>query len=732
MGRGDHGKPVIGKRSVGHARERTGLATVLLLLIAVLPASGQVAIVSVVDSGGNVGRGSAVAYGPDGLALISYVDVTNGALKVAHCNDVACITAVTHTLDGSGNVGGGATAIAFGPDGRGLISYQAGGAVKVAHCADTICSSATLSNVDALATAVGTAIAMGTDGRGVIAYAGIADALKIAYCLNADCSSAIVTAFPGHGGDNPTLTIGGDGLPLVACDGPNMVDVRVGHCNDQACSTASFITLFPAWPANLIRRPSLATGSDGLGLLASILGDGTAVGIYYYTAVWRCADAACSSVTAAPGGTAWGEAFEDYFDLALGLMPGDLPVIAKHRDDRLVVSRCPNPACSPQQHDVVDGVGTGVDPALAVGPAGLALVTYYDGVNQDLKAAYMQPLGDSLISIGDVTVVEGSGGNTAAVFEVHQTGTGGASVQYATAGGTAAAGVDYMSASGTVNFPPGSTSQTITVQVVGDVNVEPDETFFVNLSSPQGAAILDGTGQGTIVDDDVAPLTVVTELAHGSRYAGDLAADPGPVADVDRFRIALAAYSSYEVVADAVSGDVQPFELTRTAPDGNTVVQMATPVGAGFSFRMPMMTSSTPVLNQFVRVRSGGCGTECGTDDVYQLRFYETTLAGARFNNSGTQITVLLLQNPTELPVDAAIHFWSPQGTLLATHAPGAPLAPKTTLVVDTAQIPGLSGIGGSVTVTHMAPDGGLSGKTVALEPETGFGFDTPLLPRRP
>jgi hypothetical protein len=186
------------------------------------------------------------------------------------------------------------------------------------------------------------------------------------------------------------------------------------------------------------------------------------------------------------------------------------------------------------------------------------------------------------------------------------------------------------------------------------------------------------------------------------------------------------------VVADAVSGDVQPFELARTAGDGTTVLQLAIPVGVGFSFRMPMMTSATPIVNQLIRVRSGGCGTDCGEDDVYQLRFYETTLASARFNNSGTQTTVLLLQNPTDAPVDAAIHFWSTSGSLLATHVLNPPLAPKTTLVLNTATVPGLAGVGGSVTVAHAAPFGALVGKTVALEPSTGFSFDSPLQPRLP
>jgi hypothetical protein len=34
------------------------------------------------------------------------------------------------------------------------------------------------------------------------------------------------------------------------------------------------------------------------------------------------------------------------------------------------------------------------------------------------------------------------------------------------------------------------------------------------------------------------------------------------------------------------------------------------------------------------------------------------------------------------------------------------------------------------VTVVHDAPYGALAGKTVALEPSTGFSFDSPMLPR--
>src|SRR5207253_1341123 len=74
-------------------------------------------------------------------------------------------------------------------------------------------------------------------------------------------------------------------------------------------------------------------------------------------------------------------------------------------------------------------------------------------------------------------------------------------VDYATADGSAQAPDDYAPTAGMLVFGPGETSKTITVKVKGDTLPEPDETFVVRLSNPFGAAIGDGEGMATIVDD---------------------------------------------------------------------------------------------------------------------------------------------------------------------------------------------------------------------------------------
>ena len=340
------------------------------------------------------------------------------------------------------------------------------------------------------------------------------------------------------------------------------------------------------------------------------------------------------------------------------------------------------------------------------------------------------------LSINDVSVTEGNAGTTTATFTVtlNPAAAQTVTVDFATADGTATtADNDYVAASGTVTFPAGQTTQPVAVTVNGDTVFEPDETFFVNLSSPVNATIADGQGVGTILNDDGPPgANFVSELFHGFNELENLAA-VGGVQNLDYYRLSQKPYSSYEVLVDATSGDIgngfplQPLNVERMAPDGTTVIAHSFPVSPlAFSRWMPIINiGSAEVNNQTVRVRSGGCTTDCGPDDVYQIHFFETTYSIPRFNNSGTQITVLVLQNPTEYPINTVVVFWDSGGNQAFLEPVG--VSPKQTQVLNTATF--ISG-SGSITVAHDGRYGDLSGKTVALEPATGFSFDSPMLPR--
>ena len=110
------------------------------------------------------------------------------------------------------------------------------------------------------------------------------------------------------------------------------------------------------------------------------------------------------------------------------------------------------------------------------------------------------------VSINDISLAEGNSGTTNFIFTISLSQPSGfnVSVNYATANGTATAGIDYASTGGTVNFSSAlaETSKTVTVAVTGELTVEINETFFVDLSNPTSATIADSQGVGTITDDD--------------------------------------------------------------------------------------------------------------------------------------------------------------------------------------------------------------------------------------
>ncbi|MEM9555363.1 MAG: Calx-beta domain-containing protein [Acidobacteriota bacterium] len=104
-----------------------------------------------------------------------------------------------------------------------------------------------------------------------------------------------------------------------------------------------------------------------------------------------------------------------------------------------------------------------------------------------------------------VVVDEGDEGTTPAVFELVLDRPAGeaTSVAFATADESAmASDGDYLPATGRLDFAPGALGATLRVDVVGDLRVEDDETFRVELSEPQGLTLEMSSARGVIRNDD--------------------------------------------------------------------------------------------------------------------------------------------------------------------------------------------------------------------------------------
>ncbi|MEM7769445.1 MAG: Calx-beta domain-containing protein [Cyanobacteria bacterium P01_A01_bin.37] len=118
------------------------------------------------------------------------------------------------------------------------------------------------------------------------------------------------------------------------------------------------------------------------------------------------------------------------------------------------------------------------------------------------------------ITISNATIPEGTGGtnNTTFAVTLSKASTDEISVDYAIAPRTATAGADYTPVNGTVTFAPGTTSQTISVPIVGDAIEESAETFVVNLDNPKKGAIATSSAIGTIIDDDGEPTLSISDV----------------------------------------------------------------------------------------------------------------------------------------------------------------------------------------------------------------------------
>lgn len=106
-------------------------------------AGGDESIV-VVDSVGSAEPESSLALDGSGFPVMSYRDVTNGNLKLAHCNDANCTGGDESivTVDSSGDVGRYNTTLALDSSGFPVISYRDGTNkdLKLVHCNDANCA----------------------------------------------------------------------------------------------------------------------------------------------------------------------------------------------------------------------------------------------------------------------------------------------------------------------------------------------------------------------------------------------------------------------------------------------------------------------------------------------------------------------------------------------------------------------------------------------------------------
>jgi hypothetical protein len=173
-------------------------------------------------------------------------------------------------------------------------------------------------------------VAVGSDGLALVAYYdSVNENLKVAHCEDASCRSATISALDSIGGPGAftSVAIGTDGFGLIGYVDQTSNELKVAHCSNSPCTAATISTVEVAGPG--VRYPSVAIGADGNGLIAYVRGN-----------------------------------------------------------DDLMVAHCSNLNCTSSGLSVVDSAADADSPSVAIGTDGLALISYIDATGETLKVAH--------------------------------------------------------------------------------------------------------------------------------------------------------------------------------------------------------------------------------------------------------------------------------------------------------------------------------------------------------
>ncbi len=351
-----------------------------------------------------VGWSVSITIGVDGLPILSYADVTANALKVAHCNDLACTgqdEMITTVDDPPANSVGQANSITVGADGLPIISYHddTTGALRVAHCNDLACAGQdeTIAVVDDPANVVAwsTSITIGADGLAIIAYSdNTAYALKVAHCNDLACAGQNETITTvddmtnSFGPQSTSIAIGADGLPIISYFDDAASTLKVAHCNDLACAGQNETITTVDDPANLVgNQSSITIGADGLPVISYY--DLTADSLK----VAHCNDVACAgqneTITTVDDPTN-----EVGRATSITIGADGLPIISyiDETADLLKLVHCNDVACAGQDETIttVDDPGNwiGYSTSITIGADGLPIIGYYNLGAGTLKVAH--------------------------------------------------------------------------------------------------------------------------------------------------------------------------------------------------------------------------------------------------------------------------------------------------------------------------------------------------------
>lgn len=271
-------------------------------------------------------------------------------------------------------------AITVGGDGLPLIAYRIGDDIRVLHCSDPGCvSSAIIPKIDQ---GISVSAATAADGLPLIAYISHDPVrqnellAKVAHCHDIECqgytTSVITTA------RSVSVASGSDGLGILSYVTEDN-SFAFAHCTDLDCTSATTSTAPIPGPAI---SHALTIGGDGLPFVTVAVGP---VALNHHTI--HCTNIECTTFETFTPGTAG-------FVKAATVNEIGYPVVAFNRLDIVKLLRCENFSCSVAAEGQYKDIGDKTqDTGLAIWKDGSTLVTMVDIWQGWFEAVWQKAVG---------------------------------------------------------------------------------------------------------------------------------------------------------------------------------------------------------------------------------------------------------------------------------------------------------------------------------------------------
>ncbi|MBT5531508.1 hypothetical protein HOK31_00520, partial [Candidatus Poribacteria bacterium] len=269
------------------------------------------------------------------------------------------------------------------------------------------------------------------------------------------------------------------------------------------------------------------------------------------------------------------------------------------------------------------------------------------------------------LTIADVAVAEGDLATLAVTMSNASDLT--TTVAYASADGTATDVDDYTGVAGELTIDAGVDAATIDLEVADDTTNEADETFSVELTSPDGATLAQATATVTIADDDDIVITVddasvteddasapsatfVVSLSGASEQTVAVAyatADGEAVAGADYTHTAGTLLIEPGAIAESIGVPVLSDDVNE--PTETFGVSLSDVVGRGVSLAVDLVTGS--IVDDDSLSIDGADGSVTEGDDADVALLFAVSLS--RASDSEVTVDYVLTESDTD-PADLA------------------------------------------------------------------------------